>query len=166
MIISHIVAIDKNFGIGKDNDLLCRLPLDLKNFKNLTTGHHILLGRKNFDSIGRALPNRTSLILTTKKDLKIPECYTFNELEAAVKFAKDNHETELFIIGGGQIYEQTLNMVTKIYLTRIEASLDADIFYPKIKATEWSEQVILKHQADEKHPYSFEIVELTRIKHD
>jgi len=162
MIISHIVAIDKNFGIGKDNDLLCRLPLDLKNFKNLTSGHHILLGRKNFDSIGRALPNRTSLILTTKKDLKIPECYTFNDLQEAINFAKNNQETELFVIGGGQIYEQTLELVTKIYLTRIEASLDADIFYPKLDNNDWSEKLIFAHQADEKHPYNFEIVELTR----
>ena len=106
MKISQIVAISANRAIGKDNDLIWRLPADLKHFKNITMGHCMLMGRKNFESIGRPLPGRITIIVSRDITYKIEGCHTVNSISDGVELAKSLEETELMIIGGGQIYEQ------------------------------------------------------------
>ena len=165
MIISHIVAIANDFAIGQENDLLFRLSSDLKQFRLLTTGHHILLGRKNFESIGRPLPNRTSLIISRKPDYTQKGCHTFTSIEQGIEFARENGEEELYIIGGGEIYRQTYNLIDKIYLTRVNETFnEADTFYPKINYDEWRIMNRKHFLKDDKNEYPFEFLELKKIK--
>jgi dihydrofolate reductase len=134
MLISHVVACGWNFVIGKDNQLLWSIPQDLKFFKNLTTNHCILMGRKTYDSIGRVLPNRTNIVVTTttpQGDIPNGVVYVDN-IEEGILYAKMQKETELFIIGGGTIYRQTKNIVDKVYLTLIDDIYEGDTFYPGI----------------------------------
>ena len=158
MIISQIVAVAENNVIGKDNDLIWRLPADLKYFKNTTSGHHILMGRKNYESIGRPLPNRTSVIITRNKDYKAEGCIVVNSIEEALEVAKANGETEAFIIGGGEIYKSSLQQTDKIYYTEIHETFDGDTFYPELDKTIWKETAREKHLKDEKNPYDYSFV--------
>lgn len=164
MIISHIVAIANDFAIGQDNDLLFRLSSDLKQFRALTTGHHILLGRKNYQSIGRPLPNRTSVIISRNPDYKEEGCYSFTSIEEGIEFARKNGEEEIFIIGGGEIYKQTYRQINKLYLTRVNESFDkADTFYPKINYNDWKIVSRKTFEKDEKNEFPFEFLEMERI---
>ncbi|TXB67033.1 dihydrofolate reductase [Vicingus serpentipes] len=163
MKISLIVAIAKNNAIGLNNDLLWRLPNDMKYFKEITSGHHIITGRKNYISIPqkfRPLPNRTNLVLTRQVDFSDEGSFIFNDLESAIDFAKSNNETELFIIGGGQIYKEALdkNLIDKMYITHVHHLFEADTFFPEIDQTVWKEINSESHQIDEKHPYSYSFV--------
>ncbi len=162
MTLSIIVAIGKNNEIGRGNDLLWRLPADMKRFKELTTGHTIVMGRKTFESLPKgALPNRKNIVLSKNKDLSFENCYVFSSLdEILVKF---RDEEEIFIIGGGQIYEQTLPYADKLYLTRVHADFpEADTFFPVINWAEWQEVQREIYLADEKNPYSFIFYEYER----
>lgn len=158
MIISQIVAVAENKVIGKDNDLIWRLPADLRYFKETTSGHHILMGRKNYESIGRPLPNRTSVIITRNKDYQAEGCIVVNSIEEALKVAKANGETEAFIIGGGEIYKSSLQQTDKIYYTEIHETFDGDTFYPELDKTTWKETAREKHLKDEKNPYDYSFV--------
>jgi len=131
MKISCIVAADENNGIGKNNQLLCHLPADLKYFKNLTTHHAILMGRKTFESIGKPLPNRTNIIIS-RSELNIEGTYCFKSIDEGISFAKSQNETELFIIGGDSIYQQSMHVLDTVYLTRIQYSFEADAFFPTL----------------------------------
>lgn len=152
MLVSLIVATDLKNGIGLDNKLLCHLPADLKYFKSITTGHHVLMGRKTYESIGKPLPNRTNLILS-RSVAQIDGCKVFEHILDAVSFAKENNETELFIIGGDSIYKQAIHFAHKIYLTRILHTFFADAFFPELNGSDWdlvSEQC---HKADDKNKF-------------
>jgi dihydrofolate reductase len=164
MTVSIIAAISKNYAIGKDNRLIWHLPADLKLFKSLTTGHCIIMGRKNYESIGRPLPNRTNIIISRNKDLKVEGCISVNSLDNAIKLAKEKNETEAFIIGGGEIYKQALPVTDKMYISWIGEQFEADVFFPQINFSEWKLVKQENHGKDEKNKYDFRFCEYERIK--
>jgi dihydrofolate reductase len=163
MIISLLVAADKQNGIGKDNQLLCHLPADLRYFKTVTSGHHIAMGRKTYDSVGRPLPNRTNIVITRNPDLQVEGCVMATSIEEAVRYAEEHNETELFIIGGGIIFEQSLHMADRVYLTQIHHTFESDTFFPALDTT-WKLTKDERHAADEKnaYDYSFRVFEKDR----
>ena len=163
MKISQIVAVANNNVIGKDNDLIWRLPADLKHFKNITMGHCMLMGRKNFESIGRALPGRTTIIVSRNKDYKADGCHTVFSIEEGVNLAKSLKENELMIIGGGQIYEQSLQDTSKVYYTAVHESFDGDTFYPELPKSDWKLLSEELHIADEKNKYDYTFKEFIKI---
>ena len=148
------MAADENNGIGKNNQLLCHLPADLKYFKNLTTHHAILMGRKTFESIGKPLPNRTNIIIS-RSDLNIEGTYCFKSIDEGISFAKSQNETELFIIGGDSIYKQFVDVLNTVYLTRIHHSFEADAFFPALQEEYWQLNQNEFHAADEKNKFDF-----------
>ncbi|MEK7550759.1 MAG: dihydrofolate reductase [Patescibacteria group bacterium] len=139
MKISIIVAVSENNVIGKRGQLPWHSSEDLKHFKSLTTGHHILMGRKTHESIGRPLPGRTNIILARDEKFKPEGCFVFQELGEAIRFAKDKKEKELFIIGGEQIYRFTLPLAERIYLTEVKKNFDGDAYFPEINEEKWNE---------------------------
>ena len=158
MKIILIVAKATNQVIGKDNQLIWKLSADLKRFKNLTTGHHILMGRKTYDSLGKPLPNRTHLIITRNPDFQAPEGhYAFSSLEEAVIFCNKIEVEKLFIIGGGQIYKKALPLCDQLEITEVHAEPEGDTFFPEIDPTQWKETGREEFPADEKNefPYAF-----------
>jgi dihydrofolate reductase len=159
MIISIVVAIGKNNEIGKGNTLLCRLPADLKHFKEITSGHAVIMGRKTFESLPKGpLPNRRNIVLSRNENLKIEGAEIYSSLDAALIKLID--EKEVFIIGGAQIYAQALPLADKLYLTKIHAGFpEADAFFPAINWKDWKEINRELFPADEKNSYSFAIVE-------
>tara|TARA_B100001250_G_scaffold11376_1_gene9889 strand:+ start:111 stop:617 length:507 start_codon:yes stop_codon:yes gene_type:complete len=168
MITSIIVAASTNNVIGKDNDLIWHLPIDMKFFKNKTYGHHVIMGRKNFESIPhkfRPLPNRTNIIVTRNKNYFADDCLVTNNLYDALQESKKNNEKEAFIIGGGEIYKLALekNLVDRIYLTRIHHEFEGDTFFPYIDK-KWKETSRSEYKKDEKHKYDFTF--LTYEKHN
>lgn len=134
--ISIIVAHDDKHGIGKNNQLLFRISQDLKRFKKLTLNHPIIMGRKTHQSIGRPLPGRTNIIITRNQDFQAPGCQIAHSLKAALKLAKQKDNQEIFIIGGGQIYQQALDqdLVDKLYITQVKGDYQAEIFFPDYQA--------------------------------
>ena len=166
MTVSLIVAVSENGVIGKDNDLIWHLPKDMKFFKDTTMGHHVIMGRKNFESIPHKyspLPNRTNVVIPRKADYIAEGCVVVNSVEAAIEIAKQNRDTESFIIGGGQIYKLALeaNLVDKIYLTKIHHTFDGDTFFPEL-SSDWEEVNKTENKADEKHKYNYDFITLER----
>ena len=155
MKISIVVVADENNGIGKNNQLLCHLPADLKHFKNLTTGNAIVMGRKTFDSIGKPLPNRKNIVITRQPDLVIEGCEVVQSIQAAIESSAN--EKEVCIVGGAEIYKQSLEITDIIHLTKIHHTFDADAFFEVIDPTIWELTSNVEHQVDEKnkYPYSF-----------
>lgn len=156
-MITIIAAIAENNALGKNNDLIWHLPADLKRFKKLTTGHYILMGRNTYESIGKPLPNRTSVIITRNKDYFKDGCLTVNSLEEALQLA--SKEDEVFIIGGAQIYNYALenNFADALEITLVHKEFDADVYFPEIDKTIWKETNREFFKADEKNKldYSF-----------
>lgn len=163
MKISLIVAASENNVIGIDNDLPWRLPDDMKYFVQTTKGHHILSGRKNFESFGKILPNRTNMILTNKRDYEFEGAYVFHEIEKAVEFARSRGEEELMVIGGGEIYKQFMDQADKIYLTRVHTEIDGDTTFPEFKEEDWKKVKEVYHPKDERHQYDFTFMTYERI---
>ena len=164
-MISIIVAVAENDAIGKDNQLLWHLPADMKIFKEKTTGHCIITGRKNYESIPekfRPLPNRTNIIITRQENYAAPGAIVVSSLQQAIEQAKATGDSEIFIIGGGEIYSQSLSIVDKIYLTKVHQSFDADTFFPNLNMNEWEIITSTEFQADEKNKYAFTFFELKR----
>ncbi|MEE4196449.1 MAG: dihydrofolate reductase [Bacteroidales bacterium] len=159
-MLSIIVAVAENNVIGKDNRLIWHLPRDLKHFKETTTGHYIIMGRKTFESNGRPLPNRTNVIISRAKDYHAEGCIVVHSLEEALRKAQD--DSEAFIIGGGKIYELALPLVDRIYLTKIHHSFEGDTFFPEINRDEWELIDQRYFEADEKNKYPFSILVLDR----
>ncbi len=162
MRVSLIVAASENNIIGNDNDLIWHLPKDMRFFKETTIGHHIIMGRKNFESIPhkfRPLPKRTNIVITRQKDYKASGCITLNSIEDALEIAKRNNDNEPFIIGGGQIYKIALdrNLIDRIYLTRIHHKFDGDTYFPEL-SDEWREI----NKIDNKHKYNYDFIILER----
>lgn len=154
MKISLIVAADEHNGIGKNNRLLCHLSGDLKYFRKVTTGHHILMGRKTFESVGRPLPNRVNVVLTRDQHFEAEGCLIVNTLKEAFELAKAHGETEFMITGGDQIFKQCISMADRIYLTRIHHVFDADTFFPEMDA-QWKLIREEKHTRDDKNDYDY-----------
>ncbi len=161
MLVSFIVACDEKDGIGLNNRLLCHLPADLTYFKQTTTGHSIVMGRKTYESIGRPLPGRTNIVLTSDKNLRIEGCVVVHSIEAAIDYARNNNEKELFITGGGAIFKQAFPLADKLYITRIHHSFEADTWFPPFDKNEWTLIRNENHASDEKNAYgySFEVYE-------
>jgi dihydrofolate reductase len=163
-VLSAIVAMGENRVIGKDNQLLWRLPADLKHFKNLTSGHPVLMGRKTYQSIGKPLPDRTNIILTHDSQFSAPDCVVVNSAETAVSMAIELDQDEVFIIGGAEIYKQLLPQTQRLYLTLVHHNFDGDTYFPELLAAEWQEISREKNQADDKNPYDYTFVLMERIK--
>ena len=162
-MITLIVAMGKNREIGKENQLLWHLPKDLKHFKELTSGHPIIMGRKTYESIGKPLPNRTNIVISRKNDWFEEGILIVGSIKEAVKFAKKIDE-EVFVIGGGNIYEQTIDLADKLEVTLVDAELGADTFFPKINEKVWQKTNEEYHQKDEKNEFDFCFQTFERIK--
>ena len=160
MIVSAVVAIAENNAIGKDNQLLWHLPADLKHFKQITSGHTIIMGRKTYDSIGKPLPNRRNIVITRTADLQIPGVEVTGNIEDALALCAN--EDEVFIIGGAEIYRTTLAVTDRIYLTRVHENYEADAFFPEIDFNEWEETSVEKHLPDEKNRVAYTFSTLLR----
>ena len=161
-----IVAVGKNNEIGKHNDLLWHLPNDMKFFKETTQNAVVLMGRKNWLSIPekfRPLPNRLNIVLSKDKNFNAKGATVFSDFDAACQFA-NSQEQPFFIIGGAQIYKLALNAkdLNTMYITHVDESFDADTFFPKINASEWDIQELMRQEKDEKHPYSFVVKKYQR----
>lgn len=162
-MITIVVAVGKNNEIGKGNQLLWHLPKDLKHFKEITNGYPVVMGRKTYDSIGKPLPNRTNIIVTRKTDWFEEGILIVNTLKEALKHAKKINE-KVFVIGGGDIYKQCMEVADRIELTLVDGEFDADVFFPEINEKEWEiveEECIEK---DEKNDYDFCFQTFERIK--
>ena len=161
MIISLIAALTENRVIGKSNDLPWHLPDDMKYFMQTTLGHHVIMGRKNYESIPekfRPLANRTNIVVTRQEGYHAPGCMVVNSISSGIDIAIDNHEVEVFIIGGAEIYAQSLAFANRLYLTEIQTSLEGDAFFPMFNRHEWSEVSRKPHPIDAKHRYGFDFV--------
>lgn len=163
MIRTIVVAKSRNNAIGKDNDLLWRLPDDFRFFKQVTLDHAVILGRKTFDSLPRLLPKRTFIIVTRQDNYQAPEGhYAVNSLEAAFELAQEQLKVEeVFIIGGGVIYKDSLDqgLVDKMHITEVNAIIDeADTFFPEFNHRDWYEERRVHHPVDDKHQYAFDLV--------
>jgi dihydrofolate reductase len=163
MIISIIVAAGKNNEIGQGGRLLCHLPADLRHFKEITSGHTIVMGRVTFNSLPKgALPNRRNIIVSRNKDLKPEGAEIFSSLDSVLVRFRD--EDEIFIIGGAQIYNQSIDFADRIYLTRIHSSFpEADAFFPKIDLSRWRMTGIETFPADEQNPFAYSFIEYDRV---
>lgn len=154
MTITLIAAAAENNALGKDNDLVWHLPDDFKRFKAITSGHYIIMGRKTFESFPKPLPNRTHVIITRQKDYQVPEgCLVVDSIEEALQVCPQNKE--VFIIGGGEIYKQSIEIADKIELTRVHTEVEADTFFPEINLNNWKLLEEEYHPKDEKHQFDF-----------
>ncbi len=165
-MISIIVAVANNNVIGKDNTLIWHLPADMKFFKEKTSGHCVITGRKNYESIPekfRPLPNRTNIVITRQKSYAAPGAIVVDSIEKAIEKAKETNDTEIFIIGGAEIYKQCLNFVDKIYLTQIHHTFEGDAFFPSINKNHWKETSRIKGLTDEKNKYEHEFLIYEKI---
>lgn len=164
MIISLIVAMDEAGGIGLNGGLPWYLPADLKHFKSTTMSHHLIMGRKTYESIGRPLPGRTMIVLTRNQEYHPEGCLVAHSLDIALEIARSNEEDEVFIIGGGDVFSQAIGLADKIYLTMVHTTLSADVFFPKIIPSEWEETSLELHSPDERNPHPYSFTELSRIR--
>ncbi len=149
-MITLIAAIAKNNALGKNNDLIWHLPADLKRFKQRTSGYTIIMGRNTFESIGKPLPNRTTIIITRNKNYTQEGCKVVHSLEEAIEITKDNNE--VYLIGGAQIYKEALekNLADCLDITHVHQEFEADVFFPEIDATIWIETQREDFKKDEK----------------
>lgn len=159
MTINIVVAASENNVIGKNNRLLWSLPNDMKFFKNTTWAMPVIMGRKTYDSLGKALTGRTNIVVTTNTGFAATDAIVVNNLNAAIEAARATDALEAYIIGGGEIYRQTLPVCDRIYLTRVHTTIDGDTFFPELAPIEWNLHSVLHFPADEKHvfAYSFEV---------
>jgi len=148
-----IAAAAENNALGKDNEMVWHLPDDFKRFKQLTTGHHIIMGRKTFESFPKPLPNRTHIVITRQKDYSPENCIVVEGMKEAIEKAPENED--VFIIGGGEIYNLGLPLADKIELTRVHSEFEADAFFPEINPDEWELASEEFHPKDEKHNFDF-----------
>jgi dihydrofolate reductase len=155
MIVSAIVAVAKNGVIGADGQIPWYLPADLAWFKKTTLGHHVIMGRNSFHSIGRPLPKRTNIVITRDPFFSAEGVLIAHSVEEALGMAFDNEETEAFIIGGGQIYRDSMELWDKLYLTTVETAPEGDVHFPEINPDEWNETWCEERPADEKNEFDF-----------
>lgn len=158
-LVSIIAAMDENRLIGANNDLPWRLPADLKRVKELTTGHSIILGRRNYESIGRPLPNRKNIVVSRDPGYEAPGCTVVTSLEDAFKAAEGD---EVFVFGGATLYEQTLAQADRMYLTLIHNTFEGDTFFPEFDPNNWHEKLREDHQPDAKNAYAYTFLVLEK----
>jgi dihydrofolate reductase len=167
MMVSLIAAMAENRVIGRNNDLPWKLPDDMKFFMQTTKGHHVVMGRKNYDSLQdkfKPLPNRTNIVVTRQQHFQAPGCTVVNSIEKALEIGRNNQEPELFIIGGAEIYSLSLRYADKIYLTEIHEKVDGDTYFPEFDKLRWRETARVKHDKDDRHIYSFDFVTYERVR--
>ena len=165
MKISQIVAVAKNGVIGNDNKLIWHMPSDMKHFMQTTKGHCIITGRKNYESIPekfRPLKDRTNFVITRQANYQAPGAIVVGSIEEAIEAAKKTGESECFIIGGGEIFKQTLHLTDKIYYTEIHQDFNGNVFYPKLDST-WKEETSVHHKSDEKNPYDYSFLTFVKV---
>ena len=164
MIRTFIVAMAENRVIGKDNQLIWRMPNDLKFFKEKTTGHYVIMGRKSYESMGKPLPNRLNIIITRNQDYAIEGAMVVHGLQEALDLAEQQKQKEVFILGGGEIYKQAFEkkLVDKIYLTEIKDTFEGDTFFPEFNEAEWQETEREEYQADHLNPHDYAFVTLVK----
>ena len=155
MTISLIVAVAKNNAIGKDGKLPWHLPNDMKHFKNVTWGMPILMGRKTFESLGKALPGRKNIVITRQLTWKAEGAIAVKNMQDALFVAKETDAKEVMVIGGGEIYKMLFEKARRIYMTRVEAEPEADTFFPSLKPEEWHLMSQQNYEADEKNAYNY-----------
>jgi dihydrofolate reductase len=161
-MISAIVAVAKNAVIGKEDGLPWYLPAELARFKQVTMGHPIIMGRKTHESIGRALPGRTNIVLTRSRDFSAEGCVVVQSLKQAIEEAKKAEGAdEIFIIGGESIYMEAMPLLDRIYLTKVDAKVDGDKFF-RFDEKDWKQVSSEKHEKDDKNQYNFEFLLLER----
>lgn len=158
-MIKLIAAMSKNRVIGKDNQLIWKLSSDLKRFKELTSGSSVIMGRKTFESIGKPLPNRRNIIITRNTEYSVDGCEVVNSLEEALLLTNNN----CFIIGGGEIYKQSLEFAKKIYLTIVKEDFEGDSFFPEID-DKWATIITEDFKSDEKNQYDYSFIEYERYE--
>jgi dihydrofolate reductase len=166
MIISLIAAVSKNKVIGKNNDLPWHLPDDMKYFMQTTKTHHVIMGRKNYESIPekfRPLPNRSNIVVTRQADYQAPDCIIVHSLEESLQVAESSQEPEVFIIGGAEIYKQGFPLTQRLYLTEIYADIEGDTYFPAFDPKEWKEVSRIHHGTDERHLYEFDFVVYEKV---
>ena len=154
--ISLIWAMSENRVIGSDNQLPWHMSADLQYFKRTTSGHPVILGRKNYQSIGKPLPNRVNIVLTRARDFDAPGCKVVHSTDEALSVA--GHETEIFIIGGAEIYKEFLPLAQKLYITEIHADIAGDTTFPQYSNEDWQEIFREHHDADDRNPYPYSFV--------
>lgn len=153
-MITLVVAMGLNREIGVDNQLPWHLPKDLKHFKEITSGHPIIMGRKTYESIGKPLPNRTNIVISRKKHWFEEGILIVGSIKEAIKFGQKIDE-DIFIIGGGNIFEQTMDIADKLEVTEIKTNIEADTFFPKIDPKIWTKTDEVCHEKDEKNNFDF-----------
>jgi dihydrofolate reductase len=169
MIVSLIVATPINLAIGKNNQLIWNLPKDMKFFMETTTGHPVIMGRKNYESIPkkfRPLKNRTNVIITRNKKYAADGCIVVNSIEDSIKVLEKENYEEVFVIGGGEIYKRFLenNLIDRMYITHIEQAFDGDTFFPKVDFSQWASVTIMTHVKDEENPHNFKVIQYEKKK--
>lgn len=162
MIVSCIVATAENMVIGKGNKIPWYLSADLKYFKRTTLNHPIIMGRKCFDSIGKPLPKRTNIIVTRNPFFIVSNCLVTNEINDALGMAYDTGAEEAFIIGGGEIYNQTKALWDRLYWTKVHANIDGDVYFPEINLDEWIVTKEERHAKDDKNDFDYSFFLLDR----
>ena len=157
-----IAAVAENNALGKNNDLLWHLPNDFKRFKEITSGHHIIMGRKTFESFPKPLPNRTHVIITRQKDFMYENCIIVQNLEKAISICPK--EEDLYVIGGGEIYQQSISFADQLDITRVHHSFDADVYFPAIDPKIWELATETFHSKDERHLFDYTFQTFVRKK--
>ncbi|HEX5364033.1 MAG TPA: dihydrofolate reductase [Gallionella sp.] len=161
MSLSLIVAMAKNRTIGVNNTLPWRCPEDLKHFKALTMGHHMIMGRKTFDSIGKPLPGRTTVVVTRDRNLAIEGCLIAHSIPEAIKACAN--DAEIFIVGGADIYTQTLPLADTLYITEIQQDVEGDAHFPEFARNDWQEEAREVHTQETPQPLEYHFVSYRRI---
>ena len=158
-----IAALDRSGAIGRGGALPWHLPADLRRFRELTTGHHVIMGRRTHESIGRALPGRTNLVLSRDAAFRAPGCEVMRDLDAALARVRAAGDDEAFVIGGAEVYARALPAADRLYLTRVEAEVGGDVFFPPVEDRAWVERSREEHPADARHAHAFAFTVLDRV---
>ena len=158
MIVSQIVAVSLNHVIGVNNGLPWKMPNDTAYFKEKTMGHHIVMGRRNYEAEGKALPGRVNIVLTRNPNYQIPDGIVVHQIEDAIAFAEKAGEEELFIVGGEEIYKLAMPFTNRIYLTRIHVEVEGDTFYPEPDENIWKEVSRLPNKKDDNNPFDYDFL--------
>lgn len=163
MILTAIAAMAENYTIGCENRLPWHMPADLKHFKSITAGHPIIMGRKTYISIGRALPNRTNIIITHDESFRADGCVVTNTIGDALSIAEQHTDNEAFVIGGAEIYRQLMPKIQRLYLTIVHHEFDGDAYFPTLMPGEWKELTRERHSADIDNPFEYSFVTMERV---
>lgn len=155
MIISHIVAVSENNVIGKSNKLPWYMPADKAYFNRVTKGHYIVMGRKNYESEGKALKDRINIVITRNREFKIDDGIIVHSINEALDIPQKNKAEEVFIVGGGNIYKQSIDIAGRIYLTRIHTIIDGDVFYPELNKSQWTLLSEISYKKDNMNPFDY-----------